>query len=548
LGVNIVGLHRIRRGGFWLIFLFSLALPSSAHAAEAAKVYVILWFDTEDYLLPASDDAALHLAKFLSGEEVRATFKVVGEKARTLERRQRTDVIAALKRHEIGFHSNYHSTQPSPALYLSQLGWDEGVAEFDRREGPGRTDVERIFGQAPTCYGQPGSSWGPQSYGAMSRWGMKVYLDAGNHVNWNERPCYYCGILNLYKLAHTLRADLNHPQELPRAEERFVQARKVLLAEGGGVVSIFYHPCEFVHKQFWDGVNFARGANPPREKWKEPPAKSTEETRSAYRVFEEYVRFIKRFPEVRFITASEAAKLYRDRAHEHCFTAAELRRIAKAVGEEVSFQTHADYSLSASEVFALLNAYIDCPRGANAAPLAPRGAKAAPLAPRGAKAAPLAPRGADAAPLAPRSANAAPLAGGLTVTKTPLGPTGRVPLMSETVTTDASQFQRTCRDVSDYLDKHGRIPSTVWLGSRPVPPEAYLAALARIALLRLNGEAMPENIEIKPAKLAAARYVSDDDPQKLWGWVIFPPGFRAPALMELAKKQAWTLKPAILAK
>jgi hypothetical protein len=495
-----MGLHRIRRSGFWLILLFGLALPSSAHAAEsAAKVYVILWFDTEDYLLPASDDAALHLAKFLSGEDVRATFKVVGEKARTLEKRNRADVLAALKKHEIGFHSNYHSTQPSPALYLSQLDWDEGVSEFDRREGPGRADVERIFGQAPSCYGQPGSSWGPQSYGAMNRWGMKVYLDAGSHVNLNDRPCYYCGILNLYKLAYVLRADLNHPQELPRAEERFAQARKELLAEGGGVISIFYHPCEFVHKQFWDGVNFSRGANPPREKWKEPPAKTAEETRSSYRVFEDYVRFIKRFPEVRFITASEAAKLYRDRARDHRFTAAELAAIAKAVGEEMSFQTHTDYALSASEVFALLNAYVaDCP-------------------------------------IEP-----------LTVKKTPLGPTGRIPLMSETVTTDASQFQRTCRDVAEYLDKHGRIPSAVWLGSRPVPPEAHLAALARIAQLRLSGAAMPESIEIKPAKLAAARYVSDDDPKKLWGWVIFPPGFRAPALMELAKKQAWTLKPAVL--
>ena len=104
-------------------------------------MYVILWFDTEDYLLPASDDAALRLADFLTGEGVRATFKVVGEKARTLERRKRTDVIAALKKHEIGYHANWHSVQPSPALYLSNLGWDEGVAEFDRREGPGRDDV-----------------------------------------------------------------------------------------------------------------------------------------------------------------------------------------------------------------------------------------------------------------------------------------------------------------------------------------------------------------------------------------------------------------------
>jgi hypothetical protein len=140
-----------------------LAAPTLRAAEPAAKVYVVLWFDTEDYLLPADDDAALHLANFLTDEGVKATFKVVGEKARTLEKRKRNDVIDALKKHEIGYHSNFHSVQPTPALYLSTLGWDEGVAEFDRREGPGRGDVERIFGAAPTCYGQPGSSWGPQS-------------------------------------------------------------------------------------------------------------------------------------------------------------------------------------------------------------------------------------------------------------------------------------------------------------------------------------------------------------------------------------------------
>src|SRR5881275_2684401 len=129
-----------------------LLVAAPARAAEAApKVYVILWFDTEDYILPASDDAALRVADFLTREKVRATFKVVGEKARTLERRGRDDVIAALKKHEIGYHSNFHSVQPSPAMYLSTLGWDEGVAEFDRRERQGFDDVKRIFGTAPSC-------------------------------------------------------------------------------------------------------------------------------------------------------------------------------------------------------------------------------------------------------------------------------------------------------------------------------------------------------------------------------------------------------------
>src|SRR5215831_4015227 len=190
-----------RLSGFVLFLLLTLAQP--ARSAEASpRIYVILWFDTEDYVLPASDDAALHVADFLTKEGVRATFKVVGEKARTLERRERKDVIAALRKHEIGYHSNYHSVQPSPAMYLSALGWDEGVAEFDRRERPGYDDVKRIFGQAPSCYGQPGSSWGPQSYGAMKKWGMPVYLDAGNHVGLDGKPHYYGGVLTLYHLKY----------------------------------------------------------------------------------------------------------------------------------------------------------------------------------------------------------------------------------------------------------------------------------------------------------------------------------------------------------
>src|SRR5262249_17011301 len=104
-----------------------LLIASHTWAGDSPKILVVLWFDTEDYLLPADDDASLKLADWLTGEKIRATFKIVGEKARTLERRGRTDVIEALKKHEIGYHSNWHSVQPSPAMYLSTLGWHEGV-------------------------------------------------------------------------------------------------------------------------------------------------------------------------------------------------------------------------------------------------------------------------------------------------------------------------------------------------------------------------------------------------------------------------------------
>ncbi|HQG47495.1 MAG TPA: hypothetical protein PK373_00285, partial [Sedimentisphaerales bacterium] len=54
-------------------------------------------------------------------------------------------------------------------------------------------------------------------------------------------------------------------------------------------------------------------------------------------------------------------------------------------------------------------------------------------------------------------------------------------------------------------------------------------------------------IPLQHGDLSSAKYVADDSPG-LWGWVVFPDGFTAPAMMELAKLQAWTIKPAMLRK
>src|SRR6266702_3094115 len=81
----------------YLLLFFAICL------AAQSPVYVVLWFDTEDYIEPAADDAALRIANDLTKAGVHATFKVVGEKARMLEKRGRKDVIAALAKHAIGY-------------------------------------------------------------------------------------------------------------------------------------------------------------------------------------------------------------------------------------------------------------------------------------------------------------------------------------------------------------------------------------------------------------------------------------------------------------
>ena len=324
--------------------------------AQTPPIYVTLWFDTEDYILPESDDAAKRLAEMLTRLGLKATFKVVGEKARVLEQRGRKDVIAALKKHEIGYHSNLHSQHPTPAEYLQNTDWDEGVAEFYRRESPGVKDIQRIFGQTPSCYGQPGSSWGAQAYPALKQMGINVYLDEANHVGIDDQPFYYGGMLNIFKMrSNVARMELFGENNLANGKAKFLAAYEKLKAKGGGTISIYYHPCEFIHQEFWDAVNFSRGANPERKDWKLPKMRGKEETEKAFRDFEEYVKFIKIQSGVSYAPANELVQIYRDRSMTIVFNKTDLKWLGEFVQKEITFYHPGTISFSAAELFYLLS-------------------------------------------------------------------------------------------------------------------------------------------------------------------------------------------------
>src|SRR5713226_3000123 len=116
------------------------------------------------------------------------------------------------------------------------------------------------------------------------------------------------------------RMELSGEGNLERAKAKFEKACEGLRAQGGGTVSIYYHPCEFIHREFWDGVNFARGRNPPRSQWQIPRMKSAAEIEKAFQDFQQYVTFIKGRPGVRYVTASELATLYADPARGKGFS------------------------------------------------------------------------------------------------------------------------------------------------------------------------------------------------------------------------------------
>jgi hypothetical protein len=141
--------------------------------------------------------------------------------------------------------------------------------------------------------------------------GIPVYLDEGEQVGLGEQPFWYGGLLYVFRMGRNqFRAQLNVGPEDATAYKRFDEAATRLAANGGGVISIYYHPTEFVTTEFWDGVNFARGANPDREAWTKPRRRTPEESERCYGVLRRFVQHMKQRPDVRFVTAKELLGLY----------------------------------------------------------------------------------------------------------------------------------------------------------------------------------------------------------------------------------------------
>ncbi len=519
---NVGALQKLARGSLcWLGIAIAIAFwgafaqvevlharPGNPQAATGIQkpgpVYVILWFDTEDYVLPQSDDSAKRIAEFLTSQGVHATFKVVGEKARTLERRHRDDVIAALNKHAIVYHSNYHSWRVTPAEFEQFLDWHDGVDEFIRREQPGIDSIRRIFGRMPTAYGQPGYSWCPEAQPALRKMGIHVYLDDGDQVGLNGKPYWYGGILNIYDMKYINDFRPNDDwTNVEQVKANFKKAYAALHQSGGGLISIYFHPCEFIHKEFWDAVNFPNGAEPPRSEWKLPPMKSPQEQARSFAFLEKFVEYMKTLP-VHFVTAPQTLKLYPDAAQTRPFSRDDLSEIARNVRPAVSFQSYRDYDLSASEVLWLLNTYVS----------------------RVMKKAPSQFIELDGTPLGPGNED----------TNAPMAGPAKVPWY---------QFRWAVQDVESALQTNRQVPTVVWIGGEPYPPASYLVALAHVAGSLLEGQPPPKDVTLAPAHLDTAKYVAKNV-RDTWDWPIFRPGFNGKHLLDLAKLQTWTLKPAQL--
>jgi hypothetical protein len=102
--------------------------------------------------------------------------------------------------------------------------------------------------------------------------------------------------------------------------------------------------------------------------------------------------------------------------------------------------------------------------------------------------------------------------------------------------------------VLDFLDTQRRVPSRVFVGADPVSPADFLIALAAAyESFRSNGK-LPLNEGVSlgnEPEVLPERHVAPDTAELFGDWIIHKEGFRAPRILDQARLQAWTLKPAL---
>jgi hypothetical protein len=375
--------------------------------------------------------------------------------------------------------------------------------------------VRRIF-RVPTlaCYGQPGSSWAAQAVAALKQIGVApsgvpCYVDEGTHVGLNQKPFWYAGALNVYHMgANYTRMELHNPAAVEPAKKKVSEiAQRLAKEDGGGLISIFYHPCEWVHREFWDGVNFPRGRNPPREEWKAPPQRSVEETGAAFRRFGEYIDHIRSIPGVRFVTASDLPTIYSDSVRTEGATERELDELAKRIlhgaTNALNFQVVEEKAFSVADQFELFTLAVS--------ELAAGKKLKLPLIARGL-----------------------------------IGPDNPPALGTDVLQIDWPAFRDAVLDTREFIQTQQRVPARVFIGAEAVSPAGFLVGLAfAYEQERKNGKVPAQVILGSDVILLPAGQVAEDTPGLFGGWVIHKPDFRAPKILQVARLQTWTLKPAI---
>lgn len=463
-------------------------------------MYISLFVDVEDCSTPLSDDVAKDMADILSDHGLAGNLMVVGDKARILERRGRHDVISALCRHEIGLHSDRHSRHPTVAEYLEDKGWRDGIEEAVEREGPGVEALRRVFRRSPSCWGQPGGSWGPQIHPAVDRLGIPAMVypatcTPSSDVHWYGGALTF-GYRHALKGFDTLYSD---DEQFQRHFEAFQVKVDEHLHLGLPWIGLFLgHPIYVRAYEFGDVLNLRDGSETPPERWQQPPLRSDAAYGTALKNLAVLAEYVAVHPRLQVATVGTLAK--------------ELGRSA----ERIDLDSLRDYAAAAR---ASQDIQTDDPR------LSP--AQAVGVLARAILAF------ADGAQ--PKSFPCPHIDGPVAM-----------PVQDEAQSTVPwGTFRTACAWVSQFMERTGHLPAQVELNGVNVGIGSFYRAACESFDVLARGQVLSQ-VTLPPGLQvpAIAEPIARRTERGYRGWVIHKPDLDTTNLLELTRLQTWTLKPA----
>lgn len=463
-------------------------------------MYISLFFDVEDCITPASDDIAKDLADIMSAQGLVGNFMVVGDKARVLESRGRQDVIRAISRHEIGLHSNRHSRHPTVAEYLEDKNWDDGIAEAVRQEGPGVDTLQRLFGQMPSCWGQPGGSWGPQIHPALKQLGVPliVYPETytpSSDIHWYAGTLtfgyrrFFEGFDLLYSESEKFQ---KHFQAFQERVETYLQADYEWMGLFCG------HPITIRAYEFGDVLNFGRGKETPPALWQQPPLKSEAAYQTALHNFARLVRYIATHPRLQVVPVGALSKRF------------------MRVSDSIDHTTLLDYAKTACRAGEIL---VDDPN--------------------------LSPAEAIDLMLQALLTSAKEARQETFVRRNVGAPLHTPPDHQHPLSLTWDEFSAMCENVHSFIARTGRLPAAVKVDKATIGVGGIYRAACQ-ALVAQADRHTQHTVAIAPGPQtpAIADAISERTEAGYRGWVIHKSDLKTTKLLELTRLQTWTLNRA----
>lgn len=309
---------------------------------------LIFSFDTEDFTSNAAADAILTEAEILRSHGVRGCFCLVGLLADQLTAWGRSDIIEALKHHEINNHTLGHTLHPMIDEYTDIEDFEAAKNEVIRQETEALKKIANATGAKRICASVPPGN--QKCYAAMYAYadmGIPIYADTFCDPD-DGSGSYYCNIFHI-EYAFCLESILfdGGEKEIREMLDRLASRKRAV---------VYTHPNASLFDEWWDILNYDKTNKCEFGKWKECRRRPEEKSRNFYNNLSLLLDIVKNDDRFRIVTYADVAeKLAKE--EPRTITRADIPGIREALAESF-FPVSKPCAYSLSDIFCACTALL----------------------------------------------------------------------------------------------------------------------------------------------------------------------------------------------